>query len=72
MTDEEVKKQYKEILANVPEEFRSALSYMAYERGHSAGEEEVISILRGLVDALKEPIANFKRNVEEEMWWDCC
>ncbi|MFZ9612562.1 MAG: hypothetical protein ACO29Q_04710 [Crocinitomicaceae bacterium] len=35
-------------LSQVPEEFRSMLSYEAYDRGHSAGQEEIDSILSGL------------------------
>ena len=46
----------KEILENI-------LSYMAYERGHSAGEEEVEAIKRGMVADFK-PV--FKRIEELE------
>ena len=38
-----------ELLSLVPEEFRSTLSRMAYDRGHSAGLEEVVSILDQLI-----------------------
>lgn len=37
------------ILKDVPAEFHSALSSMAYERGHSAGEYECMLHLRDLV-----------------------
>jgi hypothetical protein len=36
----------------LPEEFRSTVSKMAYDRGHSAGEEEVLLILQDLVSDL--------------------
>ena len=44
------------ILKDVPTEFRSVLSYMAYERGHSAGEDEVVLHLKELVSNLKPAI----------------
>ena len=36
---------------------------MSYERGHSAGYEECISHLKGLVNELKIPIANFENRI---------
>ena len=51
-----------ELLEQVPVEFRSILSEMAYDRGHSAGEDEVVSILRSLVADLKPAIENFIKN----------
>ena len=38
------------ILRDVPEELKSSFSWMAYDSGHHAGEEEVACILRGLVN----------------------
>jgi hypothetical protein len=46
---EELTRKETELLAVLPEEFRSTLSSMAYDRGHSAGLEEVVSILDQLV-----------------------
>ena len=66
MTDEQFVKEQDEILANVPKEFRGKLSYMAYERGHSSGNEEVIGILKELVSDLKESIENFEKRIREE------
>ena len=45
-----------ELLQRVPEELRGALSYMAYERGHSAGADEILGILEGLVSDLEKPL----------------
>ena len=59
MTNAEFDAQEKELLNEVPEEFRSALSYMAYESVHSAGQEEVINKLRGLVGDLKPSIEKY-------------
>lgn len=52
-----------ELLEQVPVEFRSVLSNMAYDRDHSAGEDEVVSILEGLVADLKPAIQSFKENL---------
>jgi hypothetical protein len=59
MTDEEYEAEKLRIVAAVPPEFQSKLAYMAYERGHSAGCEEIILILQALVDDLKPAIDAF-------------
>ena len=66
MTGEEFNVQETELLKQIPPEFRSALSGMAYEDGHYAGYEEVLSILRGLINSLEEPIANFEKRIRSE------
>jgi len=63
MTEEEYQKEQEEILAGIPQEFKGPLSYMAYERGHSAGNEESIGILRELVSDLREPIKAFEKRL---------
>jgi len=63
MTPEEHDAQEKELLKDIPEEFHSRLSYMAYERGHHSGMEECINHLRGLVNDLKDPIAAFQKRL---------
>ena len=45
--------------ANIPEEFRSAISSYAYERGHSAGYSECFIYLTDLIEDLKDPIRKF-------------
>jgi len=58
----EVIREYTErdwILRDVPEELKGTLSYMAYERGHSGGDEEVINILRTLVNDLLPSILKY-------------
>lgn len=52
-----------ELLSQLPEEFRAAVSMYAYDQGHSAGREDVISHLSGLVAMLKDPINKFKENI---------
>lgn len=54
--------EYEYILKDVPIEFHPTLSYMAYERGHSAGQAEIILILQELVNSLLPPIREFELN----------
>lgn len=65
MTGQEYEAKQNELLGQLPEEFRSCISYMAYDRGHSAGREEVINILSGLVNALLDPIREFEHRIVE-------
>ena len=51
------------LLRDVPEEFKSRLSYMAYEDGHAYGEEEVESILSNLVSELLPCIKDFEKRL---------
>ncbi len=48
----------------LPPEFRGPLSYMAWEHGHSAGEEEVNSIFRNLVTDLLPAIQAFEKRIK--------
>jgi len=50
---------------DTPIEFRSVLSYMAYERGHSAGEDEVFNILSNLVSELKPAIEAYTTRIKK-------
>ena len=52
MTGEEFNVAEAEVLANLPEEFRAAVSWDAYERGHAYGYEEVLNNIRATVDWL--------------------
>jgi len=44
------------LLERVPLEFRSAISYMAYERSHAYGVDEVYNTMLGLVNDLQPAI----------------
>ena len=52
MTGEEFNVAEGEVLAKLPEEFRAAVSWDAYERGHAYGYEEVLNNIRATVDWL--------------------
>lgn len=67
MTSEEFAEEEALLLAAAPEEFRSALSYKAYEDGHSAGHEEVLSILGSLLNWLEEPLAAYTARIRKDM-----
>jgi hypothetical protein len=47
-------------LERVPEEFRSVISSMAYDRGHSAGRDEVLLYIRNYVHELQPAIHAFE------------
>lgn len=63
MTTEEFSTKQSELLNRVPFEVRGALSYMAYDRGHSAGRENVIGILEDLVDTLERPLRDLENRL---------
>jgi hypothetical protein len=68
MTDEEYDAKQKEIFAefNIPQELKGALSYMAYERGHSAGVEEQAIILRNLASDLSQPLQDLIARIKRD------
>jgi hypothetical protein len=63
LTDAEFTERQNEILKGVPKEFHGALSYYAYQQGHSNGNSEILIILCDLVDALEKPISDFEERI---------
>lgn len=63
MTQDEFVVEQEEILKVVPEDFHSTFRTMAWDRGHSAGYEEVILVLKGLINDLAEPIKNYRMRI---------
>ena len=59
MTSDEFATEQTRLLKDIPKEFHAAMSYLAWEQGHSAGYEEVIGCLSDLVDNLAKPIQEF-------------
>ena len=51
------------LLRDVPEEFKSRLSYMAYEDGHAYGQDEIESKLADLVSDLLPCIKDFEKRL---------
>jgi len=66
MTDQEFSEKQISLLKNIPVEFHNALSYSAWEMGHSAGYEEVIGILSDLVGSFEDPIKKFEARIRSE------
>jgi hypothetical protein len=54
------------ILRDVPQEFKGPLYWMAYDNGHSAGENEVACILRRLVNDLLPAITAYGIRMKKE------
>jgi hypothetical protein len=51
------------IMRDIPKEFHSTLSYMAYDRGHAYGMDEVRLHLKNFVEELQKPIEEFRKNL---------
>ena len=61
INNSQYEQELEELLNKIPEEFRSFVSRMSWEDGHSAGLEEVLSIADDLVDGLLPCIEKFKK-----------
>jgi hypothetical protein len=66
MTQDEFNEEKAELLKFAPEEFHSELSHKAWEDGHSAGYEEVILLLQGLVDWLDAPLKAYTARIQSK------
>jgi hypothetical protein len=64
LTEDDYNKAKMELLQNVPIEFRSALAGLAYDLGSS--NEEMLSILRNLVNALMTPITDYQERIAQK------
>lgn len=64
MKQEEFQQRQTELLSQVPEEFRGALSQLAWDSGHAYGYHEVLNHLETLVDGLEKPIADYTRRLK--------
>ena len=63
MTSEEYKVEEKDIFDNydTPEEFRAAISHLAYEHGHAYGYNEILIHLEDITEALAKPILEYRK-----------
>lgn len=59
MTYTEYNEKENELLKDVPVEFHSVLSYMAYDHSHSGGYEEVLNTLTNYVHQLSQAITAY-------------
>ena len=63
MTDYEYAEKQTALLKDIPEELRGGMVYLACERGHAYGNDEIFSELTDIVSNLQEPI----KKVEERI-----
>jgi len=56
LTEEEYELRLDEMLARLPPELRPAVSWHAWQHGHSGGYEEVLLHAEDMVDALEAPV----------------
>lgn len=63
MDGQEYDARMQELLAEIPEEFRTFVSAQAYDRGHSAGYEEVLGIAQGIVFELVPSISKYTKRL---------
>ena len=55
------------ILRNIPAEFHSALSYMAYEKGHAYGPSEIRLHLKELAGGLESSFEKYEKRIKESL-----
>lgn len=67
MTDQDFQDKQTQALCLLPPEFHATLSYMAYERGHSAGREEVLGILQGLAGDLLPAVRAYTERLKRDI-----
>ena len=67
MTDDEYTEEMNEILKELPKEFRSYVQSAAYDRGHSSGCEEIVSIASEMADELVSCIVAYTKRIKAEL-----
>lgn len=65
MTEEEFVQKQTDLLNILPYELRSAVSYYAYEKGHSGGREEILGHVQDLVEMLNLPLVALLARVKK-------
>lgn len=64
MTADEYNAEMEEELKDIPEEFRPYVSNESYDRGHSAGYEEVLGIAKEMIHNLRPCIENYRKRIQ--------
>ena len=67
MTDKEFSEQKQIYLNRLPLQFRSAVDYYCWEKGHSYGYQEVINYIQDMVAMLEKPIQDYKAAFETKI-----
>lgn len=63
MTEAEYIRHLEEAVKSLPDEFRTWVRGTAWEQGHSAGYEEVVSIAESMADELKPVVDVYTRRI---------
>lgn len=63
ITDEQYAAEQAKLLDGIPQELHGPLCSYAYERGHSAGMEECINELNGLVEMIRKPLQQYTKRL---------
>jgi len=66
MTVNEMNEEIIEMIKDIPQEFHFPLTSVAWDKGHSAGYEEVISELLYLISKFTPSIREYKKNILKE------
>lgn len=64
MTDDDYTRELAEALDGLPPEFAAFVSEKAYDDGHSAGYEEVVSLARGMAYSLKQAVDKYNARLK--------
>ena len=64
MTDDDYTRELAEALDGLPIEFAEFVSAKAYDDGHSAGYEEVVSLARGMAYNLKKAVETYNKRLK--------
>ena len=65
MTADEFNQKQEEILERLPSQLRNAISWLAWDRGHAYGYEEVLNHVLEMVDALEQPVLALMDDVKK-------
>lgn len=68
LKDDEFEQEMRALLSDLPDEFQSFIREQAYDRGHSAGMEEVLSIAQDLHHNLKECVDKYTSRITSELY----
>ncbi len=66
MTQEQFEAREAELLARVPPEFRSAISSMAYERGHLKGWYSILWNIEDIMCQFHKPIEAYTARITKK------
>lgn len=63
MTETECEEDLKELVKELPEEFQAYVREVSYEQGHYAGNEEIVTLARDMVCALRPYVLAYEKRI---------